>query len=796
MKNHDDEWNGLFLYFFIAIYVFMPVSSENDYVRDFSKRQLDKVPSDISPLVTRLDLSENNIKNIQANDFAYFLKLKFLNLSHNFLEELDCWVFRFNAALEHLEVSHNRLKTVRCSSLHFLPNIKHMDMSYNNLETMNVSKELSTLPKLKQLGLSALRIKKHDFINISSTELEYVFLGIEYLKEYEVGSLQLLHTRTLHINLPLYLTTSVLLYDALNTSTTLEVSQLIYNVNGDYSTALSQVNKNSKVSTLILSDITMPWNGMSRIIQAVWHSSVEHLYIFRFTIVQEFDYVVIDYSRDSLKSLTIDNIVSEVFFFVPPHPLQTFAEMLIENLTFSNSEMIHFFCPPKPSIFRSLSLNNNKITDEIFQKCENLSVLELLNLQNNKLERLSKISTMTSTMKFLKYLDLSKNVLSYDPKDHCNWSESLVFLNVSKNRLTSFVFACLPINLQILDLYQNQITSVPKTIENFRDLKELHLALNRLTDIPDCRHISNSLIVLKVDENLIHSPSSEFLHSCRHVRTLSVGKNPFQCTCDLRDFVGIEKESPGKLDGWPESYKCEYPDDFRGITLQDFHLSEISCNVYILLGTVLGTMLVFLFIILFLCIYFDLLWYIGMIFQWVRTKHRLKNINLQEVQKNKLFHAFISYSQEDSVWVKNVLIPNLERNDGTIQICHHERDFIPGKAITENIIDCIEKSFKSIFILSPNFVQSEWCHYELYFAQHTFFGKNSNNLILILLDPIPQYLIPNKYSKLKAIMKQRTYMEWPKEKSKHGLFWANLRQAIHINLPKHEEEVSVCNTEC
>nr|XP_060511873.1 toll-like receptor 1 [Panthera onca] len=134
----------------------------------------------------------------------------------------------------------------------------------------------------------------------------------------------------------------------------------------------------------------------------------------------------------------------------------------------------------------------------------------------------------------------------------------------------------------------------------------------------------------------------------------------------------------------------------------------------------------------------------------------------------------------DSVWVKSELLPNLEKED--LRICLHERNFVPGKSIVENIINCIEKSYKSIFVLSPNFVQSEWCHYELYFAHHNLFHEAFDNLILILLEPIPQYSIPSSYHKLKNLMARRTYLEWPKEKSKHGLFWANLRAAINIKL--------------
>ncbi|XP_063313941.1 toll-like receptor 1 [Pelobates fuscus] len=784
------KWAVISVNFSLLIYMFMPINSKDESVGKKIPNRLTKILSDASHLDTLLDLSQKNICCLHVDDFRLFTKLSILNLSHNQIEEFEFEVFQFNTALEQLDLSYNKLTIMRCTSLHLIKNLKTLNLSYNNFATMYICKEISLLSKLEYLGLSAAQIQKLDFINIAHRELRYVFLGIENLQEYEVGSLQLLNTSKLHITLPIYLQSPFLLHDALNTSTTLEISQITCDAYFcDYPTsALSKINKHSKVSTLILSNITMPWNGMSTVLQAVWRSSVQHLYIYTYTLVHEFVYKQKDFSNGSLKSLVIDHVIQKVFFFTPPHPLNIFSEMLVENFTFSNADITHLFCPPWPSIFRTLNLSKNRITHEIFKECDNLTALELLNLQSNRLQKISKVISMTSTMKSLKHLDLSQNIIDYDQIEKCNWTESLVFLNLSENRITTEVFACLPINVQILDLSMNQITSVSKGLEQLTFLRELNLASNHLKDIPDCHLMSRNLRVLNVDDNGIYSPSVAFYQSCQYIEILSAGRNPFQCNCELREFTHIEKMTPGKLSGWPDSYSCKYPEDFKGVLLKDFYVSEISCNIYILLGIVLGILLVVLVIIIFSCKYFDLPWYIRMLFLWIRTKHRVKNINKQELGKSKRFHAFISYSEEDSEWVKNVLIPNLEKSDGSIKLCHHEKHFIPGKTIVKNIILCVEQSFKSIFVLSPNFIQSKWCHYELHFAQHALFGKNFYNLILILLNPIPQYLIPNKYTRLKAIMKQRTYLEWPKERGKHALFWANLREAIGVNLTSDEEE--------
>ncbi|NWX80635.1 TLR1 protein, partial [Alca torda] len=391
-----------------------------------------------------------------------------------------------------------------------------------------------------------------------------------------------------------------------------------------------------------------------------------------------------------------------------------------------------------------------------------------------------KVSFMTSRMKSLKYLDMSNNLLSHDAPDvQCQWSESLTELDLSSNQLMDSVFECLPVNIKKLDLQNNQITSVPTGMAELKSLKELNLASNRLADLPGCGGFT-SLEFLNIEMNLILTPSADFFQSCPRVRELQAGENPFKCSCELQDFIRLERQSGGKLFGWPSAYVCEYPEDLRGTQLKDFHLTELACNTTLLLVTALLLTLVLVGVVAFLCIYLDMPWYVRMTWQWTQTKRRAWHNHPEEQERVLQFHAFISYSERDSLWVKNELIPNLEKGEGCVQLCQHERNFVPGKSIVENIINCIEKSYKSIFVLSPNFVQSEWCHYELYFAHHKLFSENSNSLILILLEPIPPYVIPARYHKLKALMAKRTYLEWPKERSKHALFWANLRAAISI----------------
>lgn len=70
-----------------------------------------------------------------------------------------------------------------------------------------------------------------------------------------------------------------------------------------------------------------------------------------------------------------------------------------------------------------------------------------------------------------------------------------------------------------------------------------------------------------------------------------------------------------------------------------------------------------------------------------------------------IFNFFFSNSmclhgEQNSLWVKNELIHNLEEEDNYILIFLPMRNFCHGKSITENIISCTEKSCKYIFVLS------------------------------------------------------------------------------------------------
>lgn len=167
-----------------------------------------------------------------------------------------------------------------------------------------------------------------------------------------------------------------------------------------------------------------------------------------------------------------------------------------------------------------------------------------------------------------------------------------------------------------------------------------------------------------------------------------------------------------------------------------------------------------------------------MLWVWIRVKRRGKKHSNMLKNVSFSYHAFISCSHQDSDWVDSQLVPSLEGSG--LSLCVHERDFVPGDWIIDNIIGCVEYSYKMLFVLTKHFVQSEWCKYELFFAHHRAISVQQDSLVFILLEPIPADSLPKKFLRLKRLLRQQTYLEWPKDEWKQQVFWASLKSMLHM----------------
>ena len=112
------------------------------------------------------------------------------------------------------------------------------------------------------------------------------------------------------------------------------------------------------------------------------------------------------------------------------------------------------------------------------------------------------------------------------------------------------------------------------------------------------------------------------------------------------------------------------------------------------------------------------------------------------------YDVFISYSHRDKNWVQGWLLSRLER--AGLRVCIDFRDFEPGLPSLVNMENAVERSRKTLIVLTPAWVESEWAIFE--------------NLLIQTDDPagrrarmIPLWLKPCKPPKRIAIL---TYVDF------------------------------------
>lgn len=331
-------------------------------------------------------------------------------------------------------------------------------------------------------------------------------------------------------------------------------------------------------------------------------------------------------------------------------------------------------------------------------------------------------------------------------------------------------------NLVTLQMSFSNLKIVPKVICNMVNLTSLNLKNNVIlwwndTNCP----VMEKLNFISFSENGISivrdKTFSPLLINNKNLRW-DLSLNVFLCTCENAWFKNWVERNHQKFLYYPRDFKCDAPADLRGKQLSDIDLGDNKCrlsvmpSVGITVGIALGS-LMFVFVVVASISYYKR-WALRYICYLLKS--RKKQERSQQDEKNYVYDAFICYHNSDSKYLLEKLQPKLEE-ENDFRLCIHDRDFVPGWDIVDNIVESIEKSHKIVLLLSNNFALSEWCQFESTMAQQRLFNEKKNTLIPILLEPIK---LKNQTSRLTILLKQKTYLEWTDDKNGQKLFWARL----------------------
>nr|KAG5692665.1 hypothetical protein BaRGS_022665 [Batillaria attramentaria] len=114
-----------------------------------------------------------------------------------------------------------------------------------------------------------------------------------------------------------------------------------------------------------------------------------------------------------------------------------------------------------------------------------------------------------------------------------------------------------------------------------------------------------------------------------------------------------------------------------------------------------------------------------------------------------------------------------------LRLCIHDRDFILGNNISDNIVDSVLASKKIVMLFSLNSARDQWCQFELNFClRHVM--ENDDTLVVLCVDDIPSRDLTRA---MMAVMKTTAFLMWDDDQDAQASFWGRLQIALHEIIP-------------
>ncbi|XP_035277694.1 toll-like receptor 18 [Anguilla anguilla] len=768
--------------------------SSDQRLADCRGRLLAEVPvKDLPPSLEEVDLSHNALQVIHHDAFSHLYRLRVLQLQYNNISLIEDDAFRFNPLLEYLDVFNNSLRAIPTEALKPASRLRILRMSNNFYTEATLDNIFASFTHLKELSFGGpfiQSLKKGDFQALQKIPLDtFAIKTASSLQNYEPGCLKVIQTKNMWFDVALDQKPDILpvmLGDLANKTFAVLRFRNLFEFKY-YSGEMNIFQGLADIKTHQLIFYRGKFNE---------HLLRMALINIQVSPIRGLGLLFIDFARSptfvdsgvgsSVTALALDDLV--LWDISNPDILRfdwrftwfsKVRRLSIKNVNFN-------FVPcdawDEMGMIEVLDVSNNRLQDHYLynRRCQYsgaMTSLHSFNCSTNELSSLSDIASLTTEFWKLKVLDLSYNQLG-SKEGACTWKSNITRMILHHNNFVSSTLSCLPTTVQYLDLSFCNLDLVDMDyFKQATNLKELLLSGNKIKFIPS-GWSNPALLSLALDGNSFGLISMSSFKNMPSLSRLKAGNNPYHCTCDLHAFIQ-ETTAKGKVNitDWPDNYRCYHPEAWLNTVVANFFPGRIACDIRLVIVISVVTTTVVVLAVMVLCYVFNVPWYAKATYQILRAKYRAHKEG-EGVLQTYAYHAFISYSHSDADWVRDKLLPCLENSEPPYNLCIHERDFLPGKWIIDNIIENMENSRKVIFVLSRNFVNSEWCNYELYFANQRAIGKTFNDVILVVKEPIEPNSLPNKYCKLKKMLSTKTYLEWPHEAKHQVFFWAQLKSVL------------------
>lgn len=231
-----------------------------------------------------------------------------------------------------------------------------------------------------------------------------------------------------------------------------------------------------------------------------------------------------------------------------------------------------------------------------------------------------------------------------------------------------------------LNISFNQIKELPIiSSRSYTNVKKLFAQNNTIKQI-SIENIPDELIIIDLSNNKFEEMNSTVIDKFNKTRELTemrLSGNPWKCNCETTDILSFVLSNFKTITDL-NSVKCSTGELISKLKQGDFCSKEklfvvVISICTIVIGILLGIIAAF--------------YYQTEIKVWLFAHNILLwCVTEQELDKDKKYDAFISYSHKDEEFVTEQLVPQLENGANPFKLCLHIRDWIVGEFISTQVI--------------------------------------------------------------------------------------------------------------
>lgn len=228
-----------------------------------------------------------------------------------------------------------------------------------------------------------------------------------------------------------------------------------------------------------------------------------------------------------------------------------------------------------------------------------------------------------------------------------------------------------------LNIENNRITALPSRGADGYDRVTKIYAKNNTLGLMAAENLPTNLAYLDVSQNKLKTLNADVLYrlkSSERLQSLRLGGNHWICDCNS-DFMQFIRSHSNRIDY--NGIQCDNGDYLRDrddVCPINKTILFLVCVLIALFGLFIGTVF---------ALYYK---YQQEVKVWLFARGLcLWFVTEEELDKDKKYDAFISFSHKDEEFVTDQLVPELENGPNPFKICLHFRDWVVGEYIPNQV---------------------------------------------------------------------------------------------------------------